>query len=64
MLILALFMVLFSNHMEERLLDGKSVLRVDCHMTKPSVDDDDDKKSLIPQGSVRYILQSLLIPFL
>ena len=33
MLILALFMVLFSNHMERRLQDGKSVLRVDCRMT-------------------------------
>lgn len=35
MLVVALFLVLFSNHMEERLRDGKSVLRVDCHMTNP-----------------------------
>ena len=56
MLILALFMVLFSNHMEERLQDGKSVLRVDCHMARPMVDDEnppDDKESLIPHGQVR-----------
>ena len=37
MLILALFMVLFSNHMEERLQDGKSVLcAVDCHRARPT----------------------------
>lgn len=30
---MALFLILFSNHMEERLEDGKAVLRVDCHMT-------------------------------
>ena len=34
MLISALFMVLFSNHMEKRLQDGKSVVRVDCRMTE------------------------------
>ena len=34
MLILALFLTLFSNHMEERLEDGKQVLRVDCRLTE------------------------------
>ena len=29
MLILALMMVLFANHMDERLVDGKSVIRCD-----------------------------------
>ena len=29
MLILALLMVLFANHMDERLADGKSVIRCD-----------------------------------
>ena len=29
MLLIALFLVLFSNHMEERLADGKSVIRLD-----------------------------------
>ena len=52
-------MVLFSNHMEERLQGGKSVLRVDCRMTRTEVDDDqyvsDEKKSLVPQGQVRCL---------
>ncbi len=30
MLVVALLLVLFSNYMEDRLRDGKSVLRVDC----------------------------------
>ena len=52
MLILALFMVLFSNYMEERLQEGKSVLRVDCHMTKPAtkheeIGDKDEKSPLL-----------------
>lgn len=34
-LIVAVFLVLFSNHMEERLQEGKTVLRVDCHRTGP-----------------------------
>ena len=63
MLILALFMVLFSNHMEERLRDGKSVLRVDCAMTIPpgmqyEKDDEvlpDEKTSLVPHGQVRQL---------
>ena len=37
MLVVALFLVLFSNHMEERLRDGRSVLRVDCRMTRPAL---------------------------
>ncbi len=55
MLILALFMVLFSNHMEERLKDGKSVLRVDCHMTsKRGEGSEDESSSLI--SSIKVLL--------
>ena len=61
--ILALFMVLFSNYMEERLRDGKSVLRLDCSMTvPPGMDNDkddevlpDEKTSLVPHGQVRQL---------
>ena len=54
MLIMALFLVLFSNHMEERLLGGKAVLRVDCRMTDQSdrLTPHDEKKSLLPHGQV------------
>ena len=54
MLIMALFLVLFSNHMEERLLGGKAVLRVDCRMTDQSdrLTQHDEKKSLLPHGQV------------
>lgn len=34
MLVVALFLVLFANQMEERLQEGKSVPRVDCRMTR------------------------------
>ena len=58
MLVVALFLVLFSNHMEERLRDGRSVLRVDCRMTDPTAEQEgdnvpDEKKSLLPQRQVR-----------
>ena len=43
MLILALFLVLFSNYMEERLQDGKSVLRMDCCCTTTTPMDTGDR---------------------
>ena len=62
MLISALFLVLLSNHMEERLRDGKPVPRVDCCMTRPVANDDGDKVPgeetlLLPQEEVctRYL---------
>ena len=62
MLIVALFLVLFSNHMEERLQDGKSVPRVDCRMTNPpppplSSDTSlgDENKPLLPNREVRLL---------
>ena len=64
MLILALFMVLFSNYMEERLLDGKTVLRVDCHLVNPAdraEEEDDEQKTLLSQNKVRPI-QVIIIP--
>ncbi len=60
MLISALFLVLFSNHMEERLRDKKAVLRVDCHMTAASASHDkiqvDEKKVLITQRQASIII--------
>ena len=47
MLIVALFMTLFSNHMEERLEDGKPVPRVDCHMTIPPVQRQLDEEEFV-----------------
>lgn len=66
MLILALFLVLFSNHMEERLEDGKTVLRVDCRMTKvpvPQLREDEDKKLLIPRDKVTMCRLYIIIMY-
>ena len=54
MLITALFLVVFSNHMEERLADGKSVLSVSCHITKPPLPEDtkDEQTPLVSPGRV------------
>lgn len=52
MLIAALFLVLFSNHMEERLRDGKVILHMDCPMIRPKAQqqlqvEDDETQSLL-----------------
>ena len=53
MLIFALFLVLLSNHMEERLRDKKPVLRIDCRMTDPDAESyHDEKDSLVPRAQV------------
>lgn len=53
MMISALFLVLLSNYMEERLQDRKPVLRVDCRMTDPEAESyQDEKKSLVPRAQV------------
>ena len=57
MLILALFLVLFSNHMEGRLQEGKTVLRVDCHLVKASAHltvqaEDDEIRPLLSTGGL------------
>ena len=51
MLIFALFLVLFSNYMDERLADSKTVLRVDCCMANSADEqdkDDDERKPILP----------------
>ncbi len=50
MLILALFLVLFSNYMEERLEAGKSVLLVTCQLTTPSGTSVDEEREALISG--------------
>ena len=55
MLIVALFLVLFSNYMEGRLESGRSVLLVTCQLTAPTgASLNDDKTSLLPNQQVRH----------
>jgi len=54
MLIIALFLVLFSNWMEERLTSGKAVLLVTCRLTTPTslMQVSGNKSALLPGDKV------------
>ena len=47
MLILALMMVLFANYMDERLADGKKVIRCDLHRARMGSSDKEKEPLLV-----------------
>ena len=72
LVILALFMVLFSNYMDERLQSERRVPQINCRLSKPpplpNVDDfeyivkDDERMALLAHLPKEYLTQPPTLP--